>query len=61
MSYGIGDYLDDLVEQGDKYAKLYLAAPWLAAALENLIERDLIKDKEGDHYQECLEAIARIR
>lgn len=28
-------------------------------ALENLVDRDLIKDKDGDHYQEILEILRR--
>jgi hypothetical protein len=31
----------------------------LLAALKNLVERKLIKDTDGDHYDEVLEAIAK--
>ena len=33
----------------------------LLEALKNLIDRDLIKDKGGDHYQECVDAIAKAK
>ena len=41
-----------------KQAHIIASAPGLLAALENLIDRDLIKDKGGDHYDECLEVVA---
>ena len=31
----------------------------LLCCLQNLVKRDLIKDTEGDHYDEVLEAIAK--
>lgn len=31
----------------------------LVAVLKNLVKRNLIKDKDGDHYQEVLEAIGQ--
>lgn len=31
----------------------------LLAALKNLVERKLIKDTDGDHYDEVLDAIAK--
>jgi hypothetical protein len=31
----------------------------LLAALQNLVGRNLIKDTDGDHYDEVLEAIAK--
>ena len=31
----------------------------MLAALKNLVERKLIKDTDGDHYDEVLEAIAK--
>ncbi len=46
-------------EQTKANANLISASPDLLAALTNLVERDLIKDKDGDHYQEVLEAIAK--
>lgn len=36
----------------------HLANESLLAALKNLVARGLIKDKDGDHYEEVLEAIA---
>lgn len=42
-----------------EYARLFAAAPWLLACLSNLVERGLIKDPEGDHYDEAVEAIQR--
>ena len=45
----------------EETAELWASAPGLLEALTNLVERDLIKDKEGDHYQEVLEAIAKAR
>ena len=52
------------IDQSEKHrplAAMIAAASDLLAALENLIERDLIKDKQNDHYQEALEAIARAK
>jgi len=37
------------------------AAPDLLAALENLVEKNLIKDKGNDHYDEVLAAIAKAK
>lgn len=66
-----GDYLvikpvpGQIVAQVDpgphmqEYARLFAAAPWLLACLNNLVERGLIKDPEGDHYEEALEALRR--
>ena len=31
----------------------------LRSALKNLVDKDLVKDKGGDHYQEVLEAIKK--
>jgi len=33
----------------------------MLAALENLVERDLIKDKDNDHYDEVIEAINLVK
>ena len=41
------------------YARLFAAAPWMLACLSNLVDRNLIKDPEGDHYEEAIEAIKR--
>ena len=38
---------------------LIAAAPDLLAALRNLVKRNLIKDTDGDHYDEVLDAIAK--
>lgn len=32
----------------------------LYAALRNLLDRDLIKDIEGDHYEECVEVVREV-
>lgn len=36
-----------------------VAAPEMKAALQNLVDRDLIKDIEGDHYDEVLDVLAK--
>ena len=51
----------DIVVEQLKDLDLKEAAPNLLSALENLVERNLIKDKQNDHYQEVLEAIAKAR
>ena len=33
----------------------------LLEALENLLDRDLIKDVAGDHYQECIEVVNQVK
>jgi hypothetical protein len=33
----------------------------LVACLQNLVDRNLIKDIDGDHYQEALEALNNLR
>lgn len=35
--------------------------PELLSALDNLVERGLIKDTDGDHYQEVLDVIAKAK
>lgn len=65
MSYNIDDYLAELAGHGDEGAKFYLHAgrcyDELLAALENLVDRDLIKDKDNDHYDEVMEVIAKAK
>lgn len=46
-------------EEAEANAKLISAAPELLAALQNLVDRDLIKDKGNDHYNEVREAIEK--
>lgn len=41
------------------YARLFVAAPWLLACLKNLVDGGWIRDPEGDHYEEAVEAIKR--
>ena len=38
-------------------AQLIVAAPDMLAVLQNLVERDLIKDPDSDHYEEAIQAI----
>lgn len=42
-----------------KDAPLIAAAPEMLAALNNLVDRGLIMDIHGDHYEEVLVAIAK--
>jgi hypothetical protein len=43
--------------EGEANANLMSAAPGLYEALRNLVDRDLIADKDGDHYDEVLQAL----
>ena len=54
------DFMSEIAERWAN-AHLIAAAPDLLAALENLVSRDLIKDKDNDHYDEVLEAIAKAK
>jgi hypothetical protein len=47
----------DMIVEMNANSQLIAAAPLLYEALSNLVQKDLIKDKEGDHYQEAVDAL----
>lgn len=55
-------YFDKENKEQEANAKLIAAAPDMLAALQNIADRDLIKDAEDhipDHYQEVQDAISK--
>lgn len=47
------------ISEREANKNLAIAAPDMFAALKNLVERDLIKDPSGDHFDEVIECLEK--
>jgi hypothetical protein len=56
---GIAYFMKPLCHEDEGNIRLIMSAPELYEALKNLVERNLIKDTNGDHYDEVLDALAK--
>jgi hypothetical protein len=54
-------FISKISGQSEANANLIAAAPELLDALQNLVDRDLIKDTENDHYDEVLDALNKAK